>query len=224
LIECSECHVASEPGAPVEITLAAKVADCTLCHGHRGTERAYSGVSATEVQSCVRCHQVGVPAKGEPVPVERARLAVAPGSAQIHSGRKSCRECHRVDAGAAPADAAKVPVELRRVSIVRGGSLSAHDHRKFHPKLSAEEQMNTALQNYLDEAACMDCHWGRMELPRSNHALMEDLTERIKVERLKRYAQYDARDPDAYRRNFGNQLDEPGYSGGFPGVSRPLVK
>jgi hypothetical protein len=233
-ITCADCHL-SEPApaaagaaaAPARIVLADKIAECTGCHGHgEVAEAPRNRFAAATVASCARCHAAGVPAKGQAVEVERARLAFG-GGYQRHEGEAKCTTCHQVMPQAFPLGSAPATdPEPIAISIVAtsGRLVTPHDGRRAKNKASkGTPQELELIQYFYDDIACIECHWHDVTPCDENAALnAARQTKNAAVKQLLSNPKW----RDEYRAAFGNDLGGPQSinPGGFPGFGPPLTR
>lgn len=184
---CVDCHVSK--GERVE--LVPGVAGCTECHGHRDERAATtSGYTSAMVDACLACHLRGVPARREPVSVERLRLARVEG-VRTHPRGGDCGACH--DPAPLPpltrSDADRLTLSVEAVTPHAGRSTDKYF-----------EKATIAGRGVL----CVDCHWGSLGAWANETSILE------------RQPWYrENRSETRWRRAYGDLLD-----GGFPGIAR----
>lgn len=230
VLGCASCHVAeTAAGGELEIVLAKKVAECSLCHAHPPkAEATRNRFSKSTVESCARCHVAGVPDKGREVQVERARVVRASGF-QRHEGDQPCSSCHQrieqpfpavpaVPAGATP-PSSSIAFQLRD-----GKPKNAHDARLARNKAANRGSDPAAPAIYFyDEVACIECHWSSSES--CTEAEVLNAARRTKNESVKKLLS-DPKWRDTYRAAFGRDLGGESTSNphGYPGIGPALPR
>lgn len=200
-LTCVDCHALEAGADDWRIVSDAKVASCTLCHGHDEARAPITArIDRRALDACTHCHAPGVPARGEPVAVERARLGTRGGEPRHESG-ESCASCHRMPAeGRLAAPRAELDA---RLSAAWGATNSPH---------AAGRRPDSSWPFFQDLAACVDCHWGNMERPHRQRQGQFATQQRSPLERVREAA--GLLQEDRYRARFGHELD------GFPGPDR----
>lgn len=195
---CVDCHALEAAPGDWRIVSAAKVENCTLCHGH-DEQRApiTAALDRRALDACTSCHAPGVPRRGQPVEVERARLGAAQGF-HVHASQTDCASCHVAGAEGSPR-APRAEVQSR-LFATWSGSNSPH---------LAGRRPDSNRPFFQDESACIDCHWGNMERPKHH---INDQFKRQRDSALERVREAaDLPQESQFRRRFGAELE------GFPG-------
>lgn len=216
-LECADCHVASQPGAELEITRHDKVLDCTLCHGHDPAPNKCAPIGTREqVEGCIKCHDIGVPAKGQVVPVARAVVALDTDSWQKHSGDQACATCHRVN-GVEPLAPAAAREPFERVLALGASKAERNPHQWRIAANRGRERDEQSYVNFFQEASCFDCHWHRIASANRDQMSVQQAAEINKSgpEHLLRMAK--ALRGSNYRSEFGAWIGAK-YPGTFPGI------
>ncbi|HUR28739.1 MAG TPA: cytochrome c3 family protein [Planctomycetota bacterium] len=227
-LACGTCHASLDANGEARIGLASKVAECTLCHGH--PEKADTRVnrfSKATVDACRACHAAGVPVKGIPVPVGRARLVVADAGWQKHEGEASCSTCHVVPKnpfeGSArrPAKLEPIEVALRTVKAVGGKLPSPHDAERAQRLLpDATPEQRATVQYFYDEVSCIDCHFNSVRGNLVNNAFVLSARDGKQTHPRVKKIFSDPQWRDHYRKLEGDNLDGGAdYPGGYPGIA-----
>ncbi len=215
-LECADCHVASQPGAEIEITRQDKVLDCTLCHGHDPAPNKCAPIGTREqVEGCILCHDIGVPAKGETVPVARAVVALDTQTWQKHSGDQACATCHRVN-GVPPLTPSASREPFERVLAPGAGKGERNPHQWRIAANRGRDHSEQSHVNFYLDASCFDCHWhdinaAKSRWDRDQHARAISTAP----EHLKRL--FDGMRGSNYRSDFGAWIGA-NYPGTFPGI------
>ena len=105
------------------------------------------------------------------------------------------------------------------ISIIWGPGQTPHKARA-QAEAKAKKPGDTAHQYFMNEAACLDCHW-RDQSAQTDYYQVWSQRAKLTLStnaRLTKFAQYQLRG-DNYRREFGAWLSED-YPGGYPGLAR----
>ncbi len=221
-VSCADCHLSEGPDQAAKIVLAEKVAECTLCHAHSDkADPRTNRFTKAAVQSCTLCHVAGVPAKGEAVPVGRARLLVKGNGSQEHTGESQCTQCHIIRKEAFD-DNSRVKLNVNPIEVfwqTKHDFESPHEARlNLNKELAkASPQQKEMTKYFYDDVACTDCHWALIDRAYAQRTVWEGAGKASRLERVRTLLS-DPRWDRKYRQEQGTQLD------GFPGLVLPNAK
>ncbi len=222
-VSCADCHLTEGPDQAAKIVLAAKVAECTLCHGHSDKADARTNrFTKAAVVSCTQCHVAGVPAKGEVVPVGRARLLVKGNGSQEHTGEGQCTQCHILRDEAFD-DNSRVKPNAKPIEVfwqTQHDFESPHEARLNLKKMpNASPEQKDLARYFSNDVACIDCHWASVAKVLDQEVVWKGAAKSSTLGRVKTLLS-DSSWHRNYRQLEGKNLGGPGsdYPSGFPGV------
>ncbi len=228
-VSCADCHLSQGPDQAAKIVLAEKVAECTLCHSHSDKSDARANrFTKAAVASCTLCHVAGVPAKGETVPVGRARLVVKGSGSQEHKGESQCTQCHIIRDQAFD-DNSRVKANANPIEVfwqAKHDFESPHEARLNLKKMpDASPQQKEMAKYFYDDVACTDCHWALIDRAFAQTTVWQGAAKTSRVERVKTLLSAPRWDRN-YRQTQGDKLGglNTDYPSGFPGLVLPKAK